>query len=475
MKQRSFSAWAWMGAMGLTAFCLSLLLSSHQSAGVMQNPPLGMVLIRKDGHYPYYISLREETNREWKTYTEWLRNVFVSYPEIYQLALPQDTVTGLSLRYNDPMLKDQWEHPAYMAYPVTGVSWCQVLSYLDWKTDRLNEYILAENEIINLKPEQEADENNFVTEAYLNNQYDPAFVKPDENYKMYNQRTMARRRELVHSGLLFPHYRLPTEQEWLQAEAQVSSPGFRDQAEQALRKRDFLAIWYKHFLTSTQASDVAYQAAGASANFRGGVMEWLIESEASQASHDNEYQMLRTNGWCSFEETQWMDSYGEIREKDSVGRLPFRYVQNTNTQEMLQMGPPIGVRYVYKDSTYRNPYYKLSEQAIDSLLQQQYPNEYLTYQSPLYHLRVPDYKIFFPTFASFVRVYPQPDSLVQLHWIQSYVDHRKLNRRVVACSWGDTAYRTIVKEQTGSDAKLGFRVVLPYTGAMCERKYRVRY
>ena len=95
-----------------------------------QTAPQGMVLIETDSLVPYYISITEESNLNWMTYIKWLETVFVTYPEVAKKARPQLTKEGNWLIYNDPILDNYFEHPGYQLYPVTGVSWHQVISYL---------------------------------------------------------------------------------------------------------------------------------------------------------------------------------------------------------------------------------------------------------------------------------------------------------------------------------------------------------
>jgi len=42
-------------------------------------------------------------------------------------------------------------HPAYRDYPVVGVSWLQATAYTEWRTDRVNEMIMAREGLINLE------------------------------------------------------------------------------------------------------------------------------------------------------------------------------------------------------------------------------------------------------------------------------------------------------------------------------------
>ena len=124
----------------------------------------------------FYMDETEVRNVDYREYLFWLRRVYKSYPEVYRRALPDTLVWRSPMGFNDPYVQYYFRHPSYNNYPVVGVSWVQASDYCLWRTDRVNESILiAEGE---LKPDpNQADENNFNTEAYLAGQYDGAAIK----------------------------------------------------------------------------------------------------------------------------------------------------------------------------------------------------------------------------------------------------------------------------------------------------------
>lgn len=156
----------------------------------------------------FYMDTHEVRNIDWLEYLSWIQRVFVSYPEVYRKALPDTLVWRDQLAYNEPMVKNYLRFPAYAEYPVVGVSWEQATEYCIWRTDRVNEQILINKKVIAHDPENQKDENNFNTEAYLTGQY-TGMVK--NNYKGVGKEKRAVKWE---DGLLLPEYRLPTEAEW---------------------------------------------------------------------------------------------------------------------------------------------------------------------------------------------------------------------------------------------------------------------
>lgn len=157
----------------------------------------------------FYMDETEVTNIAYKEYLYWINNTFgETYPEVYLKALPDTLVWREELSYNEPFVETYFRHPAYDNYPVVGITWLQANDYCKWRTDRVNEMILIERGILNNNPEQK-DADNFNTEAYLVGQYEGNVRK-----NLEDQRTGGERPVRFEDGILLPDYRLPTEAEW---------------------------------------------------------------------------------------------------------------------------------------------------------------------------------------------------------------------------------------------------------------------
>ena len=156
----------------------------------------------------FYMDEHEVRNIDWLEYLTWLRRVYVSYPEVYKKALPDTLVWREQLAYNEPMVSNYLRFPAYAEYPVVGVNWEQATEYCVWRTDRVNEQLLIDKKVLAHDPDNQRDENNFNTEAYLNGQYVGTVKK--------NIKGLGKERRPVkwEDGILLPEYRLPTEAEW---------------------------------------------------------------------------------------------------------------------------------------------------------------------------------------------------------------------------------------------------------------------
>ncbi len=159
----------------------------------------------------FYMDETEVTNFNWLEYMYWLQRVYgADYPAIYKKALPDTLVWRSRLGYNDPYVDYYLRHPAYRDYPVVGVSWLQCSDFCAWRTDRVNEFILIREGILEHYVNQ-INEDNFNTDAYLYGQYESGKridglpdLNPNKEYR--NVR--------MEDGILLPRYRLPTEAEW---------------------------------------------------------------------------------------------------------------------------------------------------------------------------------------------------------------------------------------------------------------------
>ena len=160
----------------------------------------------------YYIDQTEISNLNWGEYLYWVKRVYgVDYPELYKKALPDTLVWREKLSYNEPYVDYYLRHPAYRDYPVVGINWLQANDYCSWRTDRVNEYILIREGLLDHYIDQ-IGEDNFNTDAYLSNQYNSG--KRIEGLPDLNPNSSGYRNVRMEDGILLPKYRLPTEAEW---------------------------------------------------------------------------------------------------------------------------------------------------------------------------------------------------------------------------------------------------------------------
>ena len=172
----------------------------------------------------FYIDQTEVTNLMYMEYLNWLEIVFPTneprYRQIYEGALPDTLVWRNQLGYLEELTTNYLRHPAYAEYPVVGVNWLQAVQYAEWRTDRVNEYILERESYIQKDVRyNDIDANStFNTAAYLTR---PETVYGGKIDSLAGKNGTVKRDTAtvnvyagVEKGLLLPSYRLPTETEW---------------------------------------------------------------------------------------------------------------------------------------------------------------------------------------------------------------------------------------------------------------------
>jgi len=158
----------------------------------------------------FYMDETEVSNFSYLEYLYWTNRVFgPTFPDIYQKALPDTLVWREKLAYNEPYVEYYLRHPSYRDYPVVGIDWLQANEFCAWRTDRVNEFILIREGLLEHTPVS-TDQDYFSTEAYLSGKWQGQLKRKLPSFNNESPERDVR----MEDGIFLPKYRLPTEAEW---------------------------------------------------------------------------------------------------------------------------------------------------------------------------------------------------------------------------------------------------------------------
>ena len=327
----------------------------------------------------FYMDETEVANVHYLEYLYWLSRVFsADYPEVYKKALPDTLVWRDKLSYNEPFVEMYMRHPAYQEYPVVGVNWLQANDFCAWRTDRVNEMILIREGILRQNPTQ-VNEDNFNTDSYLAGQYE-GLVKdnlpdldPNKDF----------RKVKVEDGILLPKYRLPTEAEWEYASLGLIGNttfervtdrkfypwnGHSGMLRNAKEKyKGAMMANYKrgkgdNMGTAGHLNDNADIPAPVKAywpndfglyNMAGNVSEWVMDVYRPLTPEDQtDLNPYRGNVY----KAKLKDEEGNVAEKDSLGRLKLRVVDENDNVDRRNYRKGDNINYMDGDTMSESTY-----------------------------------------------------------------------------------------------------------------------
>ena len=318
----------------------------------------------------FYMDECEIANVWYREYIYWLGRVYgQDYQNLIQQAMPDSSVWRSALAYNEPYVKNYFWANAYNLYPVVGVNWYQASDFCEWRTDRVNEYLLIQDKHALKTNNTQSGEDVFTTESYILGQYEG--TKGSGEHKDLDVNGAGKRPWTRSDGVFLPDYRLPTEAEWEYAALGLignnpSPENKRRRGEEVVTDRNTLP-WGSHnnpryglhnqyqgefegnFMRAK--GDAMGVAGGLNDNaditapvksylpnafglynMAGNVNEWVMDTYRPNSHEDvNEFRPFRGNIYTH----KKMQEDGTIEEKDSIGHIP---IVNVTSAELLANG-----------------------------------------------------------------------------------------------------------------------------------------
>jgi len=317
-------------------FLLSILMLFSAQLSTAQNSlryAKATTFVENESTEPFLISTRPVTNREYLLFLLWNYDIYaVNYPEAIVELLPgylADSAVYSTYEYggslfqnwydhSEPFVRDYMMNPAYLDYPVIGITWFQASKCCHWLSDRYNEFYLIKNKYLKFDLGQFC-EDCFVSESYLADMY-------------YGSR-LVEKTPVWSDRLLLPCFRLPTSNELAVAKSTAGvQTSFKSYA---FDKKGFLSLWNTYYLDMRPDRMIF--------SYSGGVKDTVLLNIANRDYTVKDYPALSLDQFPEQKNLSvpdifvqsgqaLMDVSNEF-EKDSVGQMRYIIIGETADQK----------------------------------------------------------------------------------------------------------------------------------------------
>jgi hypothetical protein len=187
------------------------------------------LILVENGAESFIISKHKTSNREYLCFMEWTYKVYSDYLEVYRRIIP------------DTLLYPDIFDPTKANEPVKGISQLQAIEYCQWRSDRLNEYILIREGLL-LADNNQINNYCFNTESYLSNQYEGLV-----NKYLYDVDTKGARKVIYNDFYLLPGYYIASHKQIMIADSLIKI----SKTISSKKIESELDWWMKHLLKSS--------------------------------------------------------------------------------------------------------------------------------------------------------------------------------------------------------------------------------
>ncbi len=133
-----------------------------------------------------FVDKTEVCNFSYLEFYYWTKRVYGDSSEQIRDILIDETVWHDYKNYT-PLIVYYLHHPTYKNHPLVGITKKQAELYCKWRSDRVMEYLLIREGVIEHNPVPNTD-NYFSIEKYFTGKYNG--IKPDEHFLYYPEYTL---------------------------------------------------------------------------------------------------------------------------------------------------------------------------------------------------------------------------------------------------------------------------------------------